>query len=150
MKKRLIILCIIIILITVSFCGCNENKPSAIKVKKGGITLKSDIVELAESKFEFIKTSEYDPECDCEIEHLHRVDVSYLFHNIAGRNIAAEVTLELYDEDGNLLWVSPYTKTINLLDDYTERGYFGANTISYDGQWLDQVYEAILIVEEGK
>ena len=148
MKKNIILIITAILLITVAFCGCNEEQP-AIKTKNR-VKLESTIVELADSKFDFVKTSEYDPECDCTVEFLKRVDVSYLFHNIAGRDIAASVTVELYDKEGNILWINPQPKTINLLEDYTEAGYLPANTISYDGARLDSVDYAILVVTDSK
>ena len=46
-NKKLVIIGIIIIFVTITLCGCNENDPTAIKTGgKGKITLKSDIVEL--------------------------------------------------------------------------------------------------------
>ena len=149
MKKNIILIITAIISITVAFCGClGDDQPAVTTGAK--VKLESTIVELADSKFEFIKTSEYDSDCDCEIEFLKSVEVSYLFHNIAGRDVTASVTAELYDKDENLLWISPQPKTIHLLEDYTEVGYFGANTISYDGARLDSVDHAILIVTEAE
>jgi len=149
-NKKLVIIGIIIILVTITLCGCNENDPTAIKTGgKGKILLKSDIVELSESDFEIIKISEWDMDCACEVEHIKRIDVSYLFHNLAGKDVAAEVTLELYDKEGDILWISPSPKTIHLPEDYTEKGFTPANTISYDGSRLESVYSAVLVVEEG-
>jgi len=150
MKKNIILIITAIILITVAFCGCNEEQSAVTTNRSGTVKLDSSIVELADSKFNFVKTSEYDPECDCTIEFLKRVDVSYLFHNIAGKDIAASVTAELYDKEGNILWISPQPKTINLPTDYTERAYTPANTISYDGARLDSVDYAILVVTDSK
>ena len=147
MKKNIILIITAIILITVAFCGCPEDDQPAVTTG-AKVKLESTIVELADSKFEFIKTSEYDQDCDCEIEFLKRVDVSYLFHNIAGKDIAASVTAELYDKEDNILWVSPQPKTINLPKDYTEVGYLPANTFSYDGARLDAVDYAVLIVTD--
>ena len=148
MKKNIILIIIAIILTTMAFCGCGEDE-SAIKIEKSGtVKLESSIVELVDSKFEFIKTSEYDPDCDCEIEFLKSVEVGFLFHNIAGRDIAASVTAELYDKEGNILWISPQPKTINLPTDYTEVGYLPANSFSYDGQRLDSVDYAVLVVTD--
>lgn len=150
MDKKIFLIIVGVMLATVAFCGCNEEQAAVKNKRSGTVTLDSSVVELSDSKMDFVSTSEYDSDCDCTIEFLKRVDVSYLFHNIAGKDIAASVTVELYDKDGHILWISPEPKTLNLPEDYTEKGYFGANTVSYDGQRLDDVDHAILVVTDVK
>jgi len=150
MKKNIILIIAIITLITVAFCGCVGNDPQAVTTG-AKVKLESSVVELVDSKFEFIKTSEYDSDCDCEVEFLKSVEVSFLLHNIAGRDITASVTAEFYDKEDNLLWISPQPKTIhNMFKDYTESSYLPANTFSYDGQRLESVDHAILVVVEAE
>jgi hypothetical protein len=119
MKKQLwLIITIIILVVTVSI-GCFEQ---ATKVDKpDNIIFESDVVKLYNSSLNFI---EYEGE-------VLRVEVEYLFINIAPRDIIIRVTAEFYDANDNLLGIGP-KRTLELLRGYQERGVSPANIIEYD------------------
>lgn len=146
MKKIYIVLSIVIIA-TLSLCGCNEPEATKTDNEKGTIILESDIVELEHSSFDIVTKPQFDQDCSCYVEVFQSVDVTYLFHNIAGKAISAKVNVEFYDKDDNLIGIGG-PKTINLPKDYTEQGITPANTISYTGYKGEEVYKAIIIAEE--
>lgn len=144
--NKMYILLTILMITTIGLCGCAEEK-AVVNNEKGTIIIQSDIVELEYSSFDIITKPEFDSDCNCYIEATESVDITYLFHNIAGRAVSVKVTVEYYDKDDNLIGIAG-PKTINLPKDYTEKGITPANTISYTGHKIEDIYKAIIIAEE--
>ncbi len=147
-RKIIVTISLIVILVSVTLVGClEEQKASTADGEYKKIILESNIVELSESSMDIITDQRYDPDCECSIEFIRQVDVSYLFRNIAGRDVSVRVTVEFYDKDDNLLGIGG-VKTINLLKGYTEKAFTPANTISYNGKKVADVHHVKIIAEE--
>ena len=137
MRKELFALGFSIIMIVGFFSGCQESQIETVSFK--GITLVSDIVELVNASLNY----HYD-----KYNEVDNVEVQYLFHNIAERDIAVKVTIELYDENDNLITIMG-PKHIRLPDDYTEYGFSpGINIMSYDGDNAHMVDHVTITVVE--
>jgi hypothetical protein len=137
MKNYIWVLFNVILLVTISLSGCQDNSSNNGSSFEG-ITLESDVVELAQASKEFIKDN----------NEIIRVEVQYLFHNIAGRDVDFNVIAEFYDKNNNLLNTSYPPKKFIFLKDYTETGIGPANIISYDGEDCKQVDHIILKANE--
>ena len=123
MRKNLFFLGFSLIVVVGFFSGCQESKIEAASFE--GITLESSIVELVNASLNYY----YD-----EYKEVERVEVKYLFHNIAERDIDTEITIECYDENDNIITILG-PKYISLPDDYTEYGFSPTvNILSYDGE----------------
>lgn len=137
MRKNLFVMGFSIILVVGVFSGCQEEQAGVITFE--GITLISGIVELVNASLDFYYDS---------FDMIKRVEVKYLFHNIADRGILVNITVKFCDENDNLLETSD-PKYIRLLDDYTEKGYGLANIISYEGENVHLVdHVKIIAIEE--
>jgi hypothetical protein len=132
MKRYIWIIFCITFLITIGLSGCQENSSNNSNSFEG-ITLESDIVELAHASKEFIKDD----------NEIIRVEVQYLFKNIAGKDIRFNVFAEFYDKNNNLLNTSSQKEFI-IPDGYTETTVLPANIISYDGEDCKQVDHIII------
>jgi len=80
-------------------------------------------------------------------EKILKIDVEYLFKNIAGRNINIKVFVEFYNKNNDLLYTGG-PKYITLLDGWKEQGVSPANIISYSGKRVDEVNHIKIIVSE--
>jgi len=138
MKKSVFVIALSIILTMIIFSGCQEQNTD-VGTTFEGISLESSIVELVNASL--------DPHRN-KANIIDRVDVGYLFHNVAGRDITVNVTVEFYDTDDNIL-ATGGPKYISLLKDYTEQGFGPANIISYDGNNVALIdHVKIIAVEE--
>ena len=135
-KKGLLIINLIILFIIV-LSGCQEQKATTTGKKFENITLESDVVELVDASLKFNE--------DNNVKL--RVDVEYLFRNIAGREITITITVEFYDKNNKLLSTEG-PKYITLLKDYTETSILGANIISYSGENASEVDHVKIIAVE--
>ena len=140
MKKDLLILGFVISTVLVAFSGCQEQGVTTDENFEG-IYLESNVVELADATLEFHTTYDFEDEKDI----IEKVDVKYLFHNIAGRDIIINVTVNFYDKDNNLLESLVGQKTSNLFKDYTESM---VNIISYSGERVTEVDHVKIIAIE--
>jgi hypothetical protein len=135
--RRKNLLFVVIIIIILLFSGCFEQEEPTSQNPFEGITLESSVAELVNASLDFHRDG----------TELLRVEVKYLFHNIADRNIELEVKVEFYDEIDNLLYTSE-TKEIDLPEGYTEAGFGPANTITYDGDKVADVDHVKIIATE--
>jgi len=141
MKKNLILLFVVAILAVGFLTGCFENTATTSEPGFDGVTIESDLVELVYAKKDFIKNDD---------GVITKVEVQYLFKNIAGRDIDFDVWAEFYDKDNNLIEKSD-SKWFTLLEDYVENGELGispANRIFYEGNNLLDVDHVIIKTEE--
>ena len=97
-----------------------------------------DIFELDNASLDFYRD---------ENDNIINVDVKYLFHNIAGRDVTAYVTVEFYDKNNKIL-ATGIKKQISLPEDYTEPSYLPANIVSYSGEYVTQVDHVKIIASE--
>jgi len=124
--------------------GCQQTGTQSVSK----ITLESDVVELVysnltfQTKYEFLNRDDPYP-----TKIIEQADASYLFHNIAGRDIFVKVTAIFYDKDNNVIGGGG-PKTIQLFDDYTEQSITPVNTISYKGEGVEDVDHVKIIAEE--
>jgi len=107
MKKINWVLVCIVMLFVGFLSGCQEESTPTENNISDKIELESDVVELIFADF---------------IEHGEngntvRIEVQYLFKNIAGRDISIKVNVEFYDEEDNLLYKSE-NKTANYPEGY--------------------------------
>jgi hypothetical protein len=149
MKKLIILIVTGLIILIQIISGCQEQSANANKKFKG-ISLDSDIVELYNASLEYhtrfllINKSDLYP-----TEVIEKVDVKYLLHNIAGKNINVSIIVYFYDKDNKLLTQKPdKAKTIYLFKDYTERTFTPANIISYSGSKVTEVDHVKIVVTE--
>ena len=117
--------------------GCVFPEGVTVKNNFEGITFESSIVELVNASLDFHEDKNV----------ITKVDVKYLFHNIAGKNVEVTVIVEFYDKNDNLL-VTRGPKYINLPKDYVETVYSPANIISYSGEKVSEVDHARIIAKE--
>jgi hypothetical protein len=139
MRKELFVIGFSLIVIVSFFSGCQESEIEAASFE--GITLESSIVELASASLNYYYNSN---------NEVDKVEVKYLFHNIADRTISIQIYAEFYDTNGNLL-TKQGPKIINFMPpDHTEQASAGFNVFSYEGDDVDLVDHVIIIVEETK
>ncbi len=138
MKNHLILMGIIILLIVTTLSGCQEQEAIRVQNKFEGITLESNIFELDNASLEFHRD---------EQNNIIKIDVKYLFHNIAGRDVTAIVTVEFYDKNDNLLAIGGPNK-ISLPIGYVEPVVLPANLISYNGEYVSEVDHVKIIAIE--
>ena len=144
MKLLIIISCVIS---TVAMLmGCTSIDPNT-EDNFENISLESSVVELANASLIIHEDKDYTEDLE-PIMVIQKVDVEYLFKNIAGRTINVTVNVEFYDIDNNLLYVGGPKIIHNLLKDYTERTKTEANIISYSGSNVADVDHAKIIVVE--
>ena len=137
MRKILICISFLILLIIGFFSGCQESNIEAVSFR--GITLVSDVVELANGSLNYFYN---------EFNEVWKIEVKYLFHNIAERDIEVEVKIECYDENDNLITILG-PKYIRLPTDYTEQGYApGINIMSYDNNQNVYLIDHVVIIAE--
>ena len=117
--------------------GCVFQEGVTVKNNFEGITFESNIVELVNASLDFHEDKNV----------ITKVDVKYLFHNIAGKNVEVTVIVEFYDKNDNLL-VTRGPKYIILPKDYVETVYSPANIISYSGEKVSEVDHARIIAKE--
>jgi len=137
MKRSIFVILIIIILIAVVFSGCQENKSTTVTTEN--VFLESDIIEFANVSLEKIRN---------KTGIVDMITVSWLFHNIAGRTISADIIVEFYDITDVLVY-SDFRQIVNMPADYTEQ-YMSptANRVSYDGERVSYVDYVIIHVTE--
>lgn len=138
MKNHLMLIGIIILLIVTTLSGCQEQEAIRVQNKFEGITLESNIFELDNASLEFHRDKQ---------NNIIKIDVKYLFHNIAGRDVTAVVTVEFYDKNDNLLAIGGPNK-ISLPIGYVELVVLPANLISYNGEYVSEVDHVKIITIE--
>jgi uncharacterized protein YnzC (UPF0291/DUF896 family) len=149
MKKKLWLLCIIILLIVTAFSGCQEQKALTAGEKSGQVKLRSSVVELYKSSFNINTISIKDNSTNEIYEKIENIEVKYLLKNIAGKPIQIEVSAEFYDKNDRLVGLGEEPRpSINLPKDYAEKVYTPQNSIIYAGSNVADVQYVVLIVEE--
>jgi len=137
MKKDPWIIGTILFLMVGVLSGCVFPGGVTVKNNFEGITFESSVVELVNASLDFHENKNV----------ITKVDVKYLFRNIAGRAVEVSVIVEFYDKNDNLL-VTRGPKYINLPKDYVETVYSPANIISCSGEKVSEVDHVRIIAEE--
>jgi hypothetical protein len=140
MKKNIFMIGCVLYIALVALSGCQEQG-STTDESFEGIYLESSVVELAYATLEFHTIYDFEYEKDI----VEKVEVKYLFHNIADRDVNITVTVEFYDKDKNLLGSEAQQKTSNLFKDYTESM---VNIVSYNGERITEVDHVKIIAIE--
>ena len=123
MREKLLIIGCGFILLNCTFCGCQENQTNEVTFE--GIELQSEVVELVNASLDFTYN---------EFNEIEKVEVQYLFHNIADRLIKdLKVTVEFYDANNKMIAASGEKHILNLPENYTEKTLLEANKIHYEG-----------------
>jgi len=135
MKNKIIGIFAIIVIIVSLTVGCIGDMGGTTTEEENEVKVDSEIVELAFSSIDFIKDN----------DEIVRVEVSYRFKNIAGKDIDFKVYAEFYDIDNNLIFDSSDSpKEFSLPDGYTEIGIGPANKIGYSGTNLKKVDHVVI------
>ena len=137
MKKEFLVMGALVIIIIVVLSGCQEQKATTAKKNFENITLESNVFELVDASLDF----------NIDKGVIVKVDVKYLFRNIAGRDVTAFVTVEFYNKNDNLL-ATGGPKEISLLKGYTETSFLPPNIISYSGEKASEIDHVKIIAEE--
>lgn len=122
-----------VIFILLCLSGCEEQGVTT-ENKFENVVLDSELVQLAYANVSFVEKREINDDLE-PVMVTKRVDVKYLFENVAGRNITINATVEFYNNSDTLIGTSE-TLTINLPKDYVESVL---NEVSYSGKNVDQV-----------
>ena len=130
MRLKLLIIGCVILFLTMSFSGCQEEA----MVTELNVVLESDVVEFA--NVSFIK------EKNREGRYIE-AKLTWLFHNIAGRLIDVGIDFEFYDENDVIVYSG--TKSITRMPaDYTETFSPVYNTIVLTGDEAQQADHVIV------
>jgi hypothetical protein len=145
MKKLVVISCLVSI--SFLFAGCVTQNSDTTEEPFKNISLESNVVELAYANITTHTNDDFNEDLE-PILVVEKVDVNYLFHNIAGRSVSVSVKVEYYDKNNNLLYTGGPRTINNLPKDYTETNIAGPNTISYDGAHVADVDHVKIIAIE--
>ncbi len=138
MNKKKITSIILIICLLIILIGCLEKTNH--KINFDGITLESNVVELANASmnFKYNKTNS-----------TTRVEVIYLFKNIANHIIEKlNITINFFDKNNNLIASGGPKYIRNLPTGYTETYAMEANKIIYEGQKSNLIDHCIINAKE--
>lgn len=138
MIKKIPILILISIILTVLYLSGCEQKGTNVDSKYDKIILDSSVVKLAYSSLNYSRSAAGD---------IVRVDVEYLFKNIANKPVDVQVFVKFYDKNDNLL-ATEGPKEINLPEGYTEQVISPANIISYKGKDAAKVDHVTITAKE--
>jgi uncharacterized protein YcfL len=139
MKKGYFILVIVVMLISVMLSGCQDTQGiTTTDFRPHNVSLNSTIVEFANVSFE----KKMDRAGD-----VVTVTVGWLFHNIAGKWISAQIDVNFYDKNNVLLYNS--TRWLQVMAGYTEKYYSpSANRVTYEGADVASVDHVVISVTE--
>jgi hypothetical protein len=150
MRKHTAIIITILLTTTIMLSGCQEEqKATTTDEKNGEIVLDSDVVELVDSKYKVNKRIVRDDVTEEKMQVVRNVEISFLFRNIADRDIKISVEAEFYDSNDKLVGIAQGASEIYLPKDYTEKATnTPTNTIIYDGKNKEDVVKAVIVVNE--
>ena len=138
MKKYPLLIGTILFLILSVLNGCLGPEGTTVENPFKGITFESSVVELINASLDVIK----------ENNVIRKVEVRYLFRNIAGRSVEVSVMVEFYDKNNNLL-ITRGPKHIEIPKGYAETlPYSPANIITYSGDKVSEVDHVRIIATE--
>jgi len=125
MEKKLVLFGVSIVLLTITFSGCQEE---ATLVEKNfeGIYFNSDILELVNGSLDITKDKEI----------ITRIEVTLYFKNLLNEDINLEYAVEFCDKNDNVLYYKSY-EIKNFPAKYTEASpdtflYNGKNVADFD------------------
>ena len=138
MKRGLLVVLAVVICVSSMVSGCQDS--SSIKTQRPqNVSLDSTIVEFANVSFE---------------KHINKsgdidfVEVGWMFHNIAGKEISARIDVKFFDQK-NIFLYNESKAIYNMPAEYTERYYSpGANRVIYDKAGVEFVDHVVISVTE--
>jgi hypothetical protein len=138
MKRGFLIGMGIIVLISAVLSGCQDTTSVKTQQRPQNVYLDSMIVEFANVTYE---------ENINNSGGIEAVTVGWLFHNIAGKTISANINVKFYDKNNVLLFNE--SKSIrNMPLDYTEKSFSPANKVTYEGVGSAFVDHVVISVME--
>jgi uncharacterized protein YcfL len=138
MKKGFFIMLIIVMLVSVTLSGCQDTKSTTTDFRPQNVYLNSTIVEFANVSLEKDMNKAGDVEA---------IIVGWLFHNIAGKWISAQIDVNFYDKNNVLLYNS--TRWLEVKAGYTERFFSpSANRVTYEGAGAAFVDHVVISVTD--
>ncbi len=136
LKKNVYIISTVLVILCMMISGCQEDLQGSIS-ETNNVTLQSSIVEF--SNVSFIKLKNRDG-------LIYQADFSWLFHNIANREIDVGIEIFFYDSSNQLI----YNESKEILDmpaDWTEH-YSPFNTITLQGNLANKVEYVKVVAAE--
>ena len=139
MKKGYFIIVIVVMLVSVTLSGCQDTQGiTTTDFTPQNVFLNSTIVEFANVSFEKKMN---------RAGEVVAVTVGWLFHNIAGKWISAQIDVTFYDRNNVLLYNS--TRWLEITAGYTEQYYSpSANRVTYEGADVASVDHVVISVTE--
>jgi hypothetical protein len=134
MDAKYILLGFCILLLLVTFSGC-EEQGATTQASFDHVVFDSGVVDLAFANVTFYEEKEFTDDLEPVPEMVVKnVEVKYLFHNPLDRILNISFLVEFYSDQGELLHrVGP--RNINgLLADYTERQFTEVNIANFEGE----------------
>ena len=139
MKKGLLAVLVVVICASATLSGCQDTSSIKTQKKPLNVSLDSTIVEFANVSFE---------------KHINKsgdidfVEVGWMFHNIAGKEISARIDVKFFDQK-NIFLYNESKAIYNMPAGYTERYYSpGANRVIYDKAGVEFVDHVVISVTE--
>jgi len=132
---------VFVISLALLLCGCQEKTDTENNNLDKNVELESYIVELVYANLS----------TQIDNGNVIRVDVEYLFKNIAGRTINFNVSAEFYDQEDNLIYKSnPDDKEFKGFGENTTEAAVSPlwNVISYTGIGVDKIDHVKIVVSE--
>ena len=120
------------VLVGVLFSGCQKNETKNVHLKD--VFLESDVFELIYSDLykAVNKTGK-----------VENVTVKWLFRNMVNRTVKANITVEFYDNNDNLVF-SDSTHKIELGPNMKESYVLESNKVSYNGKYAAKVKYVVI------
>jgi hypothetical protein len=131
MTKIKLLLVSILCIGSLFFSGC-VNQGTTSEQTFEGISIESDVVELAFANTSITKEEMYTDEGDSYFQ-IKAFEVQYLFHNLLDRRVNISFFVEFYNKD-NVKLYSVGPRYMNLIADYTEKAVLDINKATFTGE----------------
>jgi len=125
MEKKLVFFGVSIVLLTITFSGCQEEA-TLVENNFEDISFNSDILELVNGSLDITKDKEI----------ITRIEVTLYFKNLLNEDINVEYAVEFCDKNDNVIYYKPY-EIKNFPAKYTEASpdiflFNGENVADFD------------------
>ena len=119
MKNKFVILCIIVILTTLSLCGCNEQKATETKTFEK-INFETNVLELVDSSIETLE----------EGGEILSVTVTLYFKNALNNHVNVTYVVDFCDSNDNIL----YSKQFDIVNIPRNYIFYTPDVFTYNGE----------------
>lgn len=138
MEKKLLIGVIGILFVSMVLSGCQDTSSIKTQERPQNVFLDSTIVEFVNVTFE---------QNTNKSGGIESVTVGWLFHNIAGKLISANIDVKFYDKN-NLFLYNETRKILNMPQGYIEQTFLPSNKVTYGGAGSKFVDHVVISVTE--